>query len=91
MVARLNGRITVQQVAFPQYGILTNPGTATLLEETLAAGVDAIGGLDRAGLDRWTNPTAASDRRHVLTATTHQQRSTRLRQIVDQQLMKGRG
>jgi cytosine deaminase len=50
--ARLDGRITVQQVAFPQYGILANPGTAELLEAALGAGVAAIGGLDPAGLDR---------------------------------------
>lgn len=42
----------VQQVAFPQHGILTNPGTAELLEEALASGVAAIGGLDPAGFDR---------------------------------------
>jgi cytosine/creatinine deaminase len=51
-VARLDGRVTVQQVAFPQYGVLTNPGTAELLEEALASGVDVIGGIDPAGLDR---------------------------------------
>ena len=50
-VARLDGRIAVQQVAFPQYGILTNPGTAELLEEALKAGVEVIGGLDPAGFD----------------------------------------
>jgi cytosine deaminase len=49
---RLDGRITVEQVAFPQYGILANPGTAELLEEALAAGVSTIGGIDPAGLDR---------------------------------------
>ncbi|WP_084965444.1 amidohydrolase [Thermoactinospora rubra] len=42
----------VQQVAFPQHGILTNPGTAELLEEALKSGVAAIGGLDPAGVDR---------------------------------------
>jgi cytosine deaminase len=49
---RLDGRITVEQVAFPQYGILANPGTAELLDEALAAGVSTIGGLDPAGFDR---------------------------------------
>jgi cytosine deaminase len=49
---RLDGRIAVEQVAFPQYGILANPGTAELLEEALAAGVSTIGGIDPAGLDR---------------------------------------
>jgi cytosine deaminase len=49
---RLDGRITVEQVAFPQYGILANPGTAELLDAALAAGVTAIGGIDPAGFDR---------------------------------------
>jgi len=50
-VSRLNGRISLTQVAFPQYGVLTNPGTAGLLEQALREGVDAIGGIDPAGLD----------------------------------------
>jgi cytosine/creatinine deaminase len=45
-VARMNGRITVEQVAFPQYGLLTNPGTAELLEEALRSGVETVGGID---------------------------------------------
>jgi cytosine deaminase len=49
---RLDGRITVEQVAFPQSGLLTNPGTEELLEEALARGVEAIGGIDPAGVDR---------------------------------------
>jgi cytosine deaminase len=49
---RLGGRIAVQQVAFPQNGLLTNPGTAELLEAGLKDGVEAIGGLDPAGIDR---------------------------------------
>lgn len=51
-VERLDGRITVEQVAFPQSGLLTNPGTEELLEEALARGVEAIGGIDPAGVDR---------------------------------------
>jgi cytosine/creatinine deaminase len=50
--ARLDGRVTVQQVAFPQYGVLTNPGTADLLAAALDSGVEVIGGIDPAGLDR---------------------------------------
>jgi len=49
---RLAGRITVEQVAFPQYGIIANPGTEAVLEQALAAGVGTIGGLDPAGFDR---------------------------------------
>ena len=51
-VAReLADRITVQQVAFPQHGLLTAPGTAELLDEALRSGADVVGGLDPGGLD----------------------------------------
>src|SRR5829696_1194634 len=50
-VARLDGRIGVEQVAFPQHGLLINPGTAELLEEALRSGVETIGGIDPAGMD----------------------------------------
>jgi cytosine deaminase len=49
---RLDGRIGVEQVAFPQHGVLINPGTAELLEEALRSGVKTIGGIDPAGMDR---------------------------------------
>jgi cytosine deaminase len=49
---RLDGRATVQQVAFPQTGILGAPGAAELLDEALARRVETIGGIDPAGLDR---------------------------------------
>jgi cytosine/creatinine deaminase len=51
-VARLDGRVSVEQVAFPQHGLLTNPGTAELLEEALRQGVEIVGGIDPAGADR---------------------------------------
>jgi len=51
-VRRLDGRIGVEQVAFPQHGLLVNPGTAELLEEALRSGVETIGGIDPAGMDR---------------------------------------
>ncbi|MEU6725650.1 amidohydrolase [Nonomuraea wenchangensis] len=44
--------VEVRQVAFPQHGVLINPGTAELLEEALKSGVEAVGGLDPAGIDR---------------------------------------
>lgn len=50
--ARLADRVSVQQVAFPQHGILTNPGTEELLDQALAGGVEVIGGIDPAGMDR---------------------------------------
>jgi cytosine/creatinine deaminase len=51
-VQRLDGRVAVQQVAFPQHGLLSNAGTAELLEEALKQGVETIGGIDPAGMDR---------------------------------------
>jgi cytosine deaminase len=51
-VGRLDGRIGVEQVAFPQHGLLINPGTAELLDEALESGVETIGGIDPAGIDR---------------------------------------
>ncbi|MFF5209015.1 amidohydrolase family protein [Streptosporangium sp. NPDC000396] len=49
---KLAGRVTVEMVAFPQFGLLTNPGTAEYLEEALKNGVQTIGGIDPAGVDR---------------------------------------
>ncbi|HWM73210.1 MAG TPA: amidohydrolase [Nocardioides sp.] len=49
--ARLADRVSVQQVAFPQHGILSNPGTEELLDQALQGGVEVIGGIDPAGGD----------------------------------------
>ena len=49
---KMADRIAVTQVAFPQYGILATPGTAGLLEAALREGVEGIGGIDPAGVDR---------------------------------------
>lgn len=49
---RMEGRIDVQIVAFPQSGLLVQPGTAGLLERAIEAGADLVGGLDPAGFDR---------------------------------------
>lgn len=48
---RLADGISVEQVAFPQSGILTSPGTAELIEEALNSGVGTVGGIDPAGVD----------------------------------------
>lgn len=45
-------RADVQIVAFPQAGILLEPGVPELLDAALRHGADAIGGLDPCGLDR---------------------------------------
>ena len=51
-VARMGNRITVQQVAFPQYGLLADERTEAFLDRALKAGADVVGGLDPASLDR---------------------------------------
>jgi cytosine/adenosine deaminase-related metal-dependent hydrolase len=43
--------IDVETVAFPQSGVLRDPGTADLLDAAIAAGADLVGGLDPAGID----------------------------------------
>jgi cytosine deaminase len=50
--ADLAGLIDVHQVAFPQGGMLTRPGTVELLEQALRAGVPTVGGLDPSAVDR---------------------------------------
>jgi len=49
----------VEIIAFPQAGIVRDPGTAELLDEALRAGADVIGGIDPCGLDR--DPVAHLD------------------------------
>jgi cytosine deaminase len=41
----------IQLVAFPQSGLLGRPGTAGLLDESLAMGADVLGGLDPCAID----------------------------------------
>ncbi|NUR89448.1 MAG: amidohydrolase family protein, partial [Nonomuraea sp.] len=50
-LSRLGGRITAELVAFPQAGLLTRPGTAELMDQALAEGVELVGGIDPAGLE----------------------------------------
>ena len=46
------GRVDIEIVAFPQAGILRDPGTADLLDAALTHGADLVGGIDPAGVDR---------------------------------------
>ena len=48
---RLAGVLDVQIVAFPQQGLLINPGTADLLRAALHEGADVVGGMDPLSLD----------------------------------------
>lgn len=52
-------RAVVEVVAFPQCGILRDPGTADLLEQALLAGADLVGGIDPCAFDR--DPVAHLD------------------------------
>lgn len=47
---RLPG-LTVQIVAFPQFGLLTNPGTLEAMGASLDAGADLVGGIDPGGIE----------------------------------------
>jgi cytosine/adenosine deaminase-related metal-dependent hydrolase len=53
------GRARVQVVAFPQAGILRDPGSADLLDAAVSAGADLVGGLDPCAYDR--DPVAHLD------------------------------
>jgi cytosine/adenosine deaminase-related metal-dependent hydrolase len=53
------GRARVQVVAFPQSGIVHDPGTADLLDAAIRDGADLVGGLDPCGYDR--DPVAHLD------------------------------
>jgi cytosine/creatinine deaminase len=44
-------RVDLQIVAFPQSGILADPGVAELLRAAAASGADLVGGLDPCGID----------------------------------------
>ncbi|MCQ9388137.1 amidohydrolase family protein [Brevibacterium sp. 50QC2O2] len=46
-----NVRADVEIVAFPQAGMLLEPGVPALLDEALGAGADIVGGIDPCGLD----------------------------------------
>lgn len=51
-VAAYEGALACEIVAFPQDGVLRRPGVLELLADAAAAGVEHIGGLDPAGIDR---------------------------------------
>jgi cytosine deaminase len=48
---RLAPYLAVQVVAFPQFGLLSNPGTLDLMEASLAEGADLVGGIDPESVD----------------------------------------
>lgn len=44
--------VEIEIVAFPQSGLMRRPGTAELLDKSMAMGADLVGGLDPCGMDR---------------------------------------
>lgn len=48
---RLAPFLDVQVVAFPQFGLLSNPGTLDLMKASLAEGADLVGGIDPESVD----------------------------------------
>lgn len=48
---RLAPFLTVQIVAFPQFGLLTNPGALDAMAAALDAGADLVGGIDPVGIE----------------------------------------
>lgn len=52
--------VDIEQVAFPQGGLIANPGTLDLLRDAVAAGAAAVGGLDPAGFDDAPNAHLAA-------------------------------
>ncbi|UKA49681.1 amidohydrolase family protein [Arthrobacter sp. FW305-123] len=48
---RLAPFLDVQVVAFPQFGLLSNPGTLELMEAALTEGADLVGGIDPESVD----------------------------------------
>lgn len=53
------GRVDVALVAFPQDGVLRDPGAADLVEQALAAGADVVGGIP------WIEESVADQQAHV--------------------------
>jgi cytosine deaminase len=47
----MRGLLDIQIVAFPQSGVVSQPGLADLLDQAIAEGADLVGGLDPAGID----------------------------------------
>jgi cytosine deaminase len=52
VAAELAGAVDVEQVAFPQGGLITRPGTAELLAAAIDAGATVVGGIDPSALER---------------------------------------
>jgi cytosine deaminase len=67
-VAEYDGALTAEIVAFPQDGVLRRPGVVELLRAAAEAGVEHIGGLDPASIDR--DPVGQLDALFAIAADT---------------------
>ncbi|KRB38949.1 amidohydrolase family protein [Microbacterium sp. Root180] len=67
-VAEYDGALTAEIVAFPQDGVLRRPGVLDLLRQAAEAGVEHIGGLDPASIDR--DPVGQLDAIFAIAADT---------------------
>ncbi|GAA2983050.1 cytosine deaminase [Microbacterium terrae] len=67
-VAEYDGAITAEIVAFPQDGVLRRPGVIELLRQAAEQGVEHIGGLDPASIDR--DPVGQLDALFAIAADT---------------------
>jgi len=47
-----SNRVDIEIVAFPQWGLLSRPGTTELMEQAMRLGADIVGGLDPSTIDR---------------------------------------
>jgi len=67
-VAEYDGALSAEIVAFPQDGVLRRPGVVELLRAAAEAGVEHIGGLDPASIDR--DPVGQLDALFAIAADT---------------------
>jgi cytosine deaminase len=76
--ARYRNLVTLEVVAFPQEGILRDPGAEALLREAMALGADVIGGLP------WYERTDEDARRHIdLVFAIARERNADVHMLVD--------
>lgn len=57
--AEYAGRVDLEVVAFPQDGVVTEPGAADLVRQAVALGADVVGGIP------WIEGSAADQQRHI--------------------------
>ena len=51
MADEMRSEVDLDLVAFPQFGVMTNPGTAEMMEQAVRAGAAGVGGIDPSSID----------------------------------------